>query len=153
MSIDKTFKITILLKGVNGLLEIIGGILLLIFNPAKVNFIVLFLTQNEISEDPNDIIANFLISLSQNFSINIQIFGSIYLLSHGIIKIFLVISLWKKKLWAFPLAIGIFLVFILYQIYRFNFNHSIGLIFLTILDIVVVVLTWLEYKNLKRPIL
>ncbi len=150
LTIDKTFKISIFLKGINGLLEIIGGILLFIFNPSKIAYIVLLLTQNEISEDPHDIIANYLINLSQNFSINTQIFSVIYLITHGIIKIFLVISLWEKKLWAYPLAISIFIVFIFYQIYRFSYNYSIGLLFLTILDIIIIILTWLEYKNLLK---
>lgn len=56
-----TFKIGIFLKFLNGLLETIGGLLLIFVSAASISRIVVFLTQEEISEDPKDAIANYLI--------------------------------------------------------------------------------------------
>jgi uncharacterized membrane protein len=147
--LHKAFEIGILLKALNGLFEMAGGILLFWVNPTTLNRIVILLTQSELSEDPKDLIANFLIKTAQEFSFSTQLFGIFYLLSHGIIKIFLVTSLWQRRLWAYPAAIIFFSAFCIYQIYRYHFTHSIWLIFLTVLDIFVIVLTWIEYHRLK----
>ena len=77
-------------------------------------------------------------------------FTAYYLASHGIVKLFVIIGLWRKKLWYYPTAIVVFASFIVYQLYRFNFTHSIWLLVLTVLDVVVIWLTWHEYKYIKR---
>lgn len=148
--IHKTFEVGIFLKGTDGFLEIIGGILLFFVNPALINKIVITLTQHELSEDPKDLIANYLINVSQQLSVSFLIFAGYYLLIHGVIKIFLIIFLWKQKLLAYPLAMIFFTIFIIYQIYRYTYEHSSWLVVLTIFDIFVVVLTWLEYRRLKN---
>ncbi len=148
--LHKIFRFGIFIKGLDAILEIIGGILLLIANPVSVNRLVMFLTLHELSEDPNDLIANILINTARDLSVSALLFGSVYLLSHGIIKIFLVDSLWREKLWAYPAAMVFFILFIIYQIYRYADTHSLWLIWLTIFDIIIVVLTWIEYKNIKQ---
>jgi uncharacterized membrane protein len=74
----KGFKIGILLKAIDGALEIIGGILLVFLNPARLNRVIALLTQHELSEDPRDFIANYLIKLSSKFTINTEYFGVFY---------------------------------------------------------------------------
>jgi uncharacterized membrane protein len=78
------------------------------------------------------------------------VFAGVYLLSHGVIKVFLVGSLLRGRLWAYPTAIVFFAMFIVYQMYRYYLHPSIGMIILSILDLIVIVLTWLEYRQLKR---
>lgn len=148
--IHEAFRIGIFLKGIDGVLEIIGGFLLLAINPLTINKIVLALTQHEIVEDSKDFIANYLINAAHNLSVSSQLFFSFYLLSHGAIKIFLVVLLWQKRLWAYPVAIVFFILFIFYQVYRYIRFPSAWLIFLTIFDVFVIALTWLEYKNIKK---
>ena len=53
---------------------------------------------------------------------------------HRVIKILLVGALLKRKLWAYPLAGAVFAAFITYQLYRYNFTRSIGLIWLIWLE-------------------
>lgn len=96
--IHEGFKIGILLKGIDSLLEIIGGILLIFINPDRLSRLTVFLTQHELSEDPKDIIANFVINLSSKFTVNTQNFGIFYLVSHGIVKIIIVVLLWRRKI-------------------------------------------------------
>ena len=145
----KWFEVGILLKGINGLLEVGGGIFLFFVRPETVRYIITAVTFHELSEDPSDIVANYLMTIARNFSIHAKFFGTIYLLSHGLIKIFLVVSLWKRKLWAYPLAMVVFSLFIVYQVYRYTVSHSVELIILTILDMIIIILTWLEFKRLK----
>jgi len=146
----KSFEIGILLKGLDGLLEIIGAILLKFFNPERLNKLTVLLTQHELSEDPNDVISNLIIELSSNFSIDMQNFGIFYLFSHGIIKLILVTLLWKRKIWAYPLTVVFLALFIIYQVYRYNLSHSIFLLVLTVFDIIMIFLTFMEYKRIKK---
>jgi uncharacterized membrane protein len=141
------FEIALLLKAVNGVFEIIGGVLLMFASSSYINHIAVLLTQSELSEDPNDAIANAILTFSQSYSVSAQNFGIFYLMSHGIIKLIMVVLLWQKRLWAYPLMIFFLSLFIAYQAYRYTIDHSFMMILLTILDLVVVFLTFVEYKR------
>jgi uncharacterized membrane protein len=67
-------------------------------------------------------------------------------LSHGIVKLFLVVGLLRNKLWAYPAAIVVFVLFIAYQLYRLSSAPSPLLVLLTVFDVVVIGLTWHEYR-------
>ena len=144
------FEIGIFFKGLNGALEIVGGLVLFFLKPETTSRIILALTQYERSEDPNDIIASYLVRLAHDFSASSQVFVGVYLLSHGVIKVFLVESLFRGRLWAYPMAIVFFTLFIIYQMYRYYLLPSTGMVVLSVLDLIVIVLTCLEYRRLKR---
>lgn len=141
------FKLSVLLKGINALCEILGGVLLLYLNPSRLNQLAYFLTRGELRENPTDFVANALLRYSHGFSAGTQLFGIVYLLSHGIIKCLLAYLLWYKKRWAYPLAIVSLLFFIGYQVWRYFGHPSAFLIVLTVLDAVMVFLTAVEYKR------
>jgi uncharacterized membrane protein len=143
------FRIGILLKGIDALLEIVGGILLLFITPARMNLIIAALTRHELSGDPHDLVANFLVNSAHNFSISSQHFGIFYLTSHGLIKLFLVIFLLKKKQWAYPAAIVFLLLFVVYQAYRYAVTGSAWMIMLSVFDTAVIFLTFAEYRRIR----
>lgn len=147
-----SFEIGILIKGIDGVLEILGGFLLLLVNPVRLNKLVVFMTQHELSEDPKDILANYLLKVSHQFSSSSQHFGVVYLLSHGAVKLLIVSMLFQKKIWAYPLSIVFLILFIGYQIYRYTYSHSIWLIILTIFDIAMIGLTWMEYLRISKVV-
>jgi uncharacterized membrane protein len=144
-----TFRTGIAMKGIDGLLETIGGVLLWVINPSVMSHAVALLFQHELSRDPHDFIATHLLHISQEFTDSDRVFASIYLFSHGIVKIVLVGALWLDDLWAYPLAIFVFGAFGVYQIYRYTHTHSIAMLALTIFDAVIVWLTWEEYRVQK----
>ena len=39
----------------------------------------------------------------------------------------------------------------IYQVYRFSYSHSIGLVLLTLFDAVIVYLTVAEYRKRRHP--
>jgi uncharacterized membrane protein len=136
------------LKGLDGILEVAGGILLLVLSPHAIQHLVRVLTAHELSEDPHDLIARYLLHSTAHLTTAITIFGAIYLLSHGIAKIVLVGLVLRDKLWAYPWLIVLLLAFIAYQLYRITAVHfSIGLTLLTIFDAFLVWLTWREYRS------
>ncbi|MDN7444297.1 DUF2127 domain-containing protein [Burkholderia cepacia] len=77
-------------------------------------------------------------------------FAALYLLAHGIIKLWLIIGLLRQRLWYYPTSIGIFGVFIGYQPYRFSFTHAGSLLLVTMLGVAITVLTLHEYRFLRK---
>lgn len=152
LKIHKLFEVGVILKGLDGILEILGGILLWTVNPTSINKFIQNLTQQELNEDAHDLIANLFLHFNQSLSLNSKNFGAIYLLSHGIIKIALVVGLLQKKLWAYPASIIFLILFIVYQLYRLWLGYSVGMLLLTILDVIVITLVWLEYRNVKESL-
>jgi uncharacterized membrane protein len=123
----------------------VGGILLLVVSPTTIDQLSRFLTQHELSEDPHDFLATHLLHAAGSLTGSSLEFGALYLLSHGLFKIVLVAALLRDKIWAYPWMLVFLIVFIVYQIYRMTFAFSIGLLGLTIFDVVVVWLTYREY--------
>ena len=74
-------------------------------------------------------------------------FASAYLIGHGVLKIFLAVTLLRERLWAFPTALSVLAIFVAYQLHRFVRTHSIVLLALTVVDLVVMVLIWREYRS------
>lgn len=145
--LDRAFEIGIILKGLDGVLELIGGVLLLAVSPATINRVVVSLTQHELSEDSHDFVATHLLRLSHGLTGSAVGFAAAYLLLHGIVKVVLVAALLLNKLWAYPWMIAFLLAFIGYQIYRLALNLTVGLTALTIFDVAIVWLTWREYQK------
>lgn len=145
--VDRAFRVSLWLKGADGALELLGGLLLLIFPPDALGSLVRSLTRHELSEDRHDIIANYLLQQTHNLSKSATIFGALYLLTHGVIKLVLVVSVLRERLWAYPWMLGFLVAFIVYQAYRWALQPSVWLVLLTVFDVFVAVLTWIEYRK------
>lgn len=147
-ALDWTFKIGMVLKGLDGVLEVAAGVLLLILSPHAIEHVVRALTAHELSEDPHDLVDRFLLRSSGHLTTSTALFGAIYLLSHGAAKVVLVALVLRDKLWAYPWMIALLLAFIGYQLYRITAVHfSVSLTALTIFDAALVWLTWREYRS------
>ena len=148
--LDRTFQVAIIAKGLDGLLEMAGGLLLLLVTPATINRIVGAVTQHELSQDPNDFIATHAIHYARGLDRGTVVFGAVYLLSHGVVKVVLVAALLRNRIWAYPWMLGFLGAFIVYQVYRMTFAPSLGLAALTVFDLIVAWLTYREYQR-HRP--
>jgi len=142
------FVISVVSKGVDGVLETAGGVLLFFVNSMQIHTLVRLLTQHELSEDPHDLVATYLLNGTQALAGGVRAFAATYLLWHGMVKVVLVTALLMKRRWAYPTAILAFLLFLLYQLYRYSHTRSPELLVLSVLDVLVIGLTWLEYKRL-----
>jgi uncharacterized membrane protein len=149
-ALDRTFKISISLKGLDGVLEIIGGLVLLFVAPATLHSWARSLTAHELAQDPHDYVAIHLMHSASQLSRSTTLFGAAYLLSHGIAKVVLVVALLRNQLWAYPWLIALLAVFIIYQLYRLSQRFSIGLTLLTLFDAFVLTLTILEYRRRRK---
>ena len=145
------FVVSLSFKGLLALLEVIGGLAVSLAARDTLLGLIRTLVAEEIAEDPGDPIANYLVHFTESF-LGAQAFAAIYLFAHGIIKAWLVFGLLRRKLWYYPVSIGVFFLFVAYQMYRFSYMHSTWLISVSVLDVIVILLTWHEYRYLRKAL-
>ncbi|HTW22389.1 MAG TPA: DUF2127 domain-containing protein [Candidatus Baltobacteraceae bacterium] len=145
--LHESFRVSIMLKGLHAVLETILGIVLLKVAPQTLNRWAMSLLTQDFSQDPNDFVVTHLHRAFERMADGGSHFASWYLLSHGGVKLCLVLALLWNKLWAYPLMMAMLAAFIGYQTYRFALTHSPVMVALTLFDIVVIALTWIEYRQ------
>ncbi|MDE3053613.1 MAG: DUF2127 domain-containing protein [Gemmatimonadota bacterium] len=148
---DRLFLAGVLLKGLDGLLEIAGGVLALNVAPATITATVRFLTANELSEDPSDLVANAARRAVAHLSHDTAAFAAAYLVVNGLVKLLVVGGLLRRRAWAFPTALVLLGGFIAYQGYRVALGHSLPLAVLTLVDLGIGWAIWREYRMVRQP--
>ena len=138
-----------LIKGVNALIEFLGGILMIALNHESLNRLIELIALPELRQDPNDVLMNYLITLGHNLSIGSQHSIAVYMLLHGSIKMAVIYLLWNKKIWAYKPAVAVFGLFIVYEIYSYVHSGSVLMLLIIIIDAAIIDLIILEYKRLK----
>jgi len=146
LNTHRIFQLSLLFKGVFAAAEIVAGISAYFVTQQFLFKLVERLMRQELLEDSRDVIASYLLTSVEHFSLSTRNFTAAYLLSHGVIKLWLIVGLLRGKSWYYPLAIAVFGAFIVYQLYRFTLTHSLWLILITGVDVVVIALTWQEYR-------
>ncbi len=149
-NIHLMFEIGLWFKGLFAVSEIISGMIAFFVTKQFLLQFTGWVTRGEFAEDPRDLVANYLLHSVQHLSISAQHFAALYLLGHGVIKLWLIVGLLRQKLWYYPAALVIFGLFIVYQLYRYSFTHSVWLLLITFLDVVVIWLTWHEYNIMEK---
>jgi uncharacterized membrane protein len=145
-----SFRAGITIKGIDGILESVGGVLLWFVKPEALTRGVRNLLLHELSRNPHDYIATNLLHSTMKLAAADPRFASLYLITHGLTKAVLVTALWFDKLWAYPLTILVFGAFAVYQSYRFVLTHSPFMAVLTVFDALIIYLTWVEFREQKR---
>lgn len=147
--LDKAYEIGLFIKGFDGTLELIGGILLLSVPGSVITGLTRFLTQHELADDPHDFVANHILIYGNSLAHGRHLFASLFLLTHGAVKVALVVALLRQKLWAYPWALGALVLFLAYQAYLLVVKPSPGMAFLTVLDIIIIWLVWREWQKVR----
>src|SRR5260370_34617169 len=88
----RLFLMSVWNKGIAGLVETIGGLLLLCVPQAGLNALVVALTAPELAEDPTDRVATLLQRIVHELAADTKLFNSGYPIIYRVIKIFLVAS-------------------------------------------------------------
>lgn len=147
------FKIGVVSKGIDGFLEVVAGMALFFVTTDSLRGLMGWLTQSELSEDPDDFVATHLVRFFNHLSINTKYFAAIYLLAYGMVKLGLVAGLLLEKSWAHPTALIVLGLFLGYQLYRISQTHSLDLAFFSLIDLLILFFIWRDYRYLKaRPI-
>ena len=72
------FDVSVILKGVDGLLEILGGLVLLLIPLRDIKALLIWITGKELSRDPRDFIATHIASLAHMLSVSAYHFTVVY---------------------------------------------------------------------------
>lgn len=147
--LHNSFQVSVLMKGAMATLEILAGALLWILGPRAVAF-AQQVTLHRIGDPRNDWIAAHLRQFAESISLQSDHFYALYFISHGLVKLVLVIGLWHESRWAFPTSILAMSGFIVYQLYRYTQTGSVGLLVLSGFDLLVIALIWREYAQRRR---
>lgn len=145
--VDLIFLIGVLFKGIDGLVELIGGVVLLFVSPAQLRGAADAVTARELTEDPHDLLANLVVHGVAHLGAGGVGFLAVYLLLHGIVKVAIVVALLLGSRKIYPWAIAGLIAFLIFQVYELFVNPSVGLVLLTIFDVVIVALTWREWRH------
>jgi uncharacterized membrane protein len=135
--IDDAFYLTLILKGVGGALELL------------LSLIVLFVSTDSFFH----ILEHFKhlgVDTSESLAHSAKNYVFWYLFSHGVIRLGLAFALLKEYMWAYPLAIAVLSLFILYQAYLMIHSFSIGLLGLTLFNLFIAGLAVYEYLHLRK---
>ncbi len=138
------------LKALNSLVEIIGGFLMTFISHNWLNHCILMIALPELSEDPDDPLMNYLIDFGQTFSSSSQHLVGVYMLLHGITKLVIIILLLERKLWAFPVGVAVFGLFIIFELFSYIHGHSLIMLLIVIFDIVILAMIIWEFQRLKK---
>ncbi|MDE2037786.1 MAG: DUF2127 domain-containing protein [Patescibacteria group bacterium] len=149
-TIRRLFDISVISKGLHALSEVVSGIIVLFVSKTTIVGLSTTLTAEELAEDPHDFFANYVMHSASQLSVSFQHLAALYLISHGLIIGFLVVGLLMKKLWSYPVTMVVLATFIAYQTYQFTLGHSLWVLGVTILDAIVILLTWHEYRYIKK---
>ncbi len=143
------FLIGIWFKAAVGALQTIAGIAVLAVSQQSLAAMVARWTNPELAEEPHALIATWAQHGVADLGAGSRTFVTIYLISHGVIKLVLIWAMLRRKMWAYPWSMWVISGFIAYQLYRFASTHSLALIVLSVLDAIVVYLIYHEYRTRK----
>lgn len=148
---NTAYKIGVGIKGVDGLVELLAGILLLI-SPHSPHHLLTNAAREaaEHSQSIFQLMTRQLVHLDAQLTGHVIGFVILFLIIHGVVKLGLVYALFRKIQWLYPYALGVLLVLLGIQIAPL-FRHPTDLFLwlFTLLDVAIVYLVWGEYQDLK----
>lgn len=142
------FKLSMWWRICYGTMRIILGLTLLTFIDVPLSHILRSVMRFELTEDPSDALFRILNSFLLTHPLSITYFLSAYLIFWGLIDIVLSINLLRNRIWAFPVSLWLIGVFILYELYRFSYTHSVILLAIIMIDIAIFWLIRHEYRKI-----
>ena len=149
--ISRVFRYSLILKAIHSVVELVAGVTLHVTSSDTILQVARALTRHELLEHPNDLVATAVLRAAESLSIDQKAAATIYLLSHGIVELFLVVMILLNRIWAYPLYMVALGLLVLYQCYQLTLDFWPLLALLTLWDVVVVGLTWHELR-LRRTI-
>jgi uncharacterized membrane protein len=155
--LDRAFYISLYIKGVDGVLQLIGGGLLLLLKPAQIDRTVRFLADHSYGGDIDDGVFRYFSHYLSHLTGGAIRFAAAYLIFDAIIKLVLINEVIHKRYWAYIGLIVVLSALVVYQSYRIVLTHSLLLTALTMFDAVIIYLSAKEYarhqqvKTAARP--
>lgn len=147
---ERLYRLALVIKGVDGAAELIGAAVLLLVSGQAVHRLVADVLARDLVGPPDGTLARHLVAGTEEFASGNRTFAVTYLGLHGVLKLLLVMALLRQWMRAYPLAIVVLGVFVVYELYRAVHTGSVVLPVLAALDIAIIVLVVREYRLLRR---
>ncbi len=146
------FDVGVIIKGIDGLLELALGAFLLFEPSGTAPSLLHFLATRELGEDPHDFFATLALHTSDTLSFQVISAITVYVLVRGVIKIFLSTQLLRERFWAFPIAITFLTALLCYQLWQAYTASSLLLAIIAFVDVIIILLIALEWRSRKKSI-
>ncbi|GAA0926342.1 DUF2127 domain-containing protein [Pseudonocardia zijingensis] len=147
---DRFFKIALVLKGLDGAVELVAAAVLLLVPAAALNQLVAEIVSHDLVGPPDGFLARHLVAGTAEFASGNRTFVLVYLALHGILKVGLVVALLTRYRPAYPVAVVVLAVLIAFEVTRAVRTGSAVLPFAAALDILILVLVVREYRAMGR---
>lgn len=148
---DRLFWVAIGIKGLDGGLQLLAGVLLLFIRPSTVTGLAHLVLTRDLLGNPSGTLAIHFEAATEHFAEgSTRLFAITYLLLHGAIKLALVIALLRKVMPAYPIAAVVLSAFVVYELFRATRTHSIALPIFAAMDILIIVFVVREYLQLRH---
>lgn len=148
---DRMFAVAIAIKGIDGGLQFLGALLLMVIPPTLITGAANMIITRDLLGDPNGALSTHLAEAANHFANgSSRWFAIIYLLAHGVIKLVLVWALVKRVMWMFPVSVVVLAGFVVYEVWRAVHTHSIALPIFAAVDVVIITMIIREYRKLRR---
>ena len=141
---ETIFKVGLIIKGVDSLFEVLGGLLLTM--PTKLARVLLVLAHHELYRH-HDVLAGKLDRLADEVTVQVHLGSALYLLVHGLAKVILIAAVFKGKQWGYLGLIGVLSIFSAIEMVRVVTAQEYVTGVLGLFDIAVVVLMVKEYRQ------
>ncbi|GLZ41617.1 DUF2127 domain-containing protein [Actinokineospora sp. NBRC 105648] len=144
------FRLAVLLKGADGVLQVLTAFLLLVVPPSVITGVANAVITRDLVGDHDGTLAHHLSRAAQDFADGggTRTFAIVFLLLHGLVKIGLVTALLKRIRPMYPVAAVVLGLFVGYEVYRAIRTGSIGLPVFAAIDVVIIVMIVREYRRL-----
>lgn len=147
---DKLFLAAVLIKGLDGAVQLIGAIVLAFLPPDAINRLAHAVVTRDLVGPPEGPLAGHFEEAVRHFADGNRTFVIAYLLLHGAIKLVLVIALIRQILPMYPVAVAALSAFVVFEVLRAVQTRSIVLPLLAAVDVAIIVLVVKEYLELRR---
>ncbi|MEI7719668.1 MAG: DUF2127 domain-containing protein [bacterium] len=147
------FEAGVAFKALNSVWEVLGGVFLLTRLHFWFTHLVVHISNSEFLGEHGDFLSRLLTTqVSHLAADSTRLFVGLYLLFHGLMNAFLAFNLYRNRLWSYPVSIAFTSLFLVYQTYRLFHTHSPLLLFITVLDVFFIILTWHEWQFQKQKV-
>ena len=147
---ERLFRLAMLVKGVDGAVELIGALVLLAVPGAALHTLVNTIVSRDLLGPPDGSLARHFEAGTAGFVSGNRTFPVIYLGLHGMVKLALVVALLRRWRPAYPVAAAVLGAFVVYELYRATQTGSVLLRLLAALDVAIIVMIVREYRLLRH---
>jgi uncharacterized membrane protein len=140
--------VTIFVKGFDGALETLLGLVIAVFGPDRLYAFIIHVTAPELYDNPNSRALRLIRLGADHLASGPGHFIITYLLIHGVLKLWIAVTLLRGGgRWIFPLASLILVAFIVFMSYRLSEQWSNWLLGFAIFDACTLALVLNEWRQ------